>query len=188
MTLEDDMAINVIARSLATKQSTIHQFITSLWTHFFADNPLSVGDLLRYAHTRGWIEDQDERFCDKNLNRQTAARILHQFMKIEMGLPDLKDIFAANLLADLYTCHTCVNHIAQVYLRGIMEAQTVERDGVEYKIFNHLEELSFEEVNTIIKRVSGALRGCPPLEGVAETGVVELVETTPVAARGRRPF
>ena len=38
-----------------------------------------------------------------------------------------------------------------------MEAQTVEREGVEFKIFNHLEELSFEEVNTIIKSVSGAL-------------------------------
>ena len=113
---------DVIARSLATKQSTIHQFITSLWTHFFADNPLSEGELIHYAHTRGWLEDQDERFCDKNLNRQTAARILHQFMKIELGVPDLQDISAANVLADLYTCHTCVNHIAQIYLRGIMGA------------------------------------------------------------------
>ncbi len=154
MTLEDDMAINVIARSIATKQSTIYQFITSLWSHFFPDKTLTVGELLHYAHTRGWIEDQDERFCDKNLNRQTAARILHQFMKIEMGLPDLQDISAANVLADLYTCHTCVNHIAQVYLRGIMDAQTVERDGKEYKIFNHLEEVSEEEAILILKHVS----------------------------------
>ena len=101
-------------------------------------------ELLRYAHVRGWIEDQDERFCDKILNRQTAARIIHQFMKIELGVPDLADISGANELADLYTCHTCVNHIAQVYLRGIMEAQTVERDGVEYKVFNHLEQITIE--------------------------------------------
>lgn len=101
-------------------------------------------ELLRYAHVRGWIEDQDERFCDKTLNRQTAARIIHQFMKIELGVPDLADISGANELADLYTCHTCVNHIAQVYLRGIMEAQTVERDGVEYKVFNHLEQITIE--------------------------------------------
>ena len=148
---------DVIARSLATKQSTIHQFITSLWTHFFEDNPLSEGELIHYAHTRGWLEDQDERFCDKNLNRQTAARILHQFMKIELGVPDLQDISAANVLADLYTCHTCVNHIAQIYLRGIMGAQTVERDGVEYKVFNHLAEVSDEKAKNIIKKVSGAL-------------------------------
>jgi hypothetical protein len=159
MTLEDDMAINVIARSLATKQSTIHQFITSLWTHFFADNPLPVGELLRYAHTRGWLEDQDERFCDKNLNRQTAARILHQFMKIEMGLPDLRDISAAKLLADLYTCHTCVNHIAQIYLRGIMEVQTVERDGVEYKIFNQVELVSEEDSKFFIEKIKAGVAG-----------------------------
>jgi hypothetical protein len=134
-------------------QSTIHQFITSLWTHFFADNPLSEGELIHYAHTRGWLEDQDERFCDKNLNRQTAARILHQFMKIELGVPDLQDISAANVLADLYTCHTCVNHIAQIFLREIMDAQVIERDGKEYKIFNHLEEMTLEESKNCLKRL-----------------------------------
>ena len=144
---------DVIARSLATKQSTIYQFITSLWTHFFADNPLSEGELIPYAHTRGWLEDQDERFCEKNLNRQTAARILHQFMKIELRVPDLQDISPANVLADLYTCHTCVNHIAQVFLRGIMDAQVIERDGNEYKIFNHLEEMTLEESKNCLKRL-----------------------------------
>ena len=144
---------DVIARSLATKQSTIYQFITSLWTHFFANNPLSEGELIHYAHTRGWLEDQDERFCEKNLNRQTAARILHQFMKIELRVPDLQDISPANILADLYTCHTCVNHIAQVFLRGIMDAQVIERDGNEYKIFNHLEEMTLEESKNCLKRL-----------------------------------
>ena len=144
---------DVIARSLATKQSTIYQFITSLWTPFFADNPLSEGELIHYAHTRGWLEDQDERFCEKNLNRQTAARILHQFMKIELRVPDLQDISPANILADLYTCHTCVNHIAQVFLRGIMDAQVIERDGNEYKIFNHLEEMTLEESKNCLKRL-----------------------------------
>lgn len=108
---------------------------------------------LSYGHVRGWLEDQDERFCDNSLNRQTAARIIHQFMKIELGIPDLQDISSANVLADLYTCHTCVNHIAQVYLRGIMDAQEVERDGIEYKIFNHYEELSLDEIKDYIKRI-----------------------------------
>ena len=117
---------------------------------------------LAYAHSRGWIEDQDERFCNNALNRQTAARVMHQFMKIELGVPDLQDISAANVLADLYTCHTCVNHIAQIYLRGIMEPQTVEKDGVEYKIFNHLEEISEEEAISFIRRVSGVLGGETP--------------------------
>ena len=133
---------------------TIKKFVKFLASTFPQVFPAGEPDFLRYGHLHGWLEDQDERFCDKNLNRQTAARILHQFMKIELGVPDLSDISPANLLADLYTCHTCVNHIAQVYLREIMEAQTVERDGKEYKIFNHLEEVSEEGAILILKHVS----------------------------------
>ena len=73
-------------------------------------------------------------------------------MKIELGVQDLPDITPANVLADLYTCHTCVNHIAQVYLRGIMTAQTAERDGVEYQIFNHLEEMKDKEIKIVLER------------------------------------
>ena len=82
------------------------------------------------------------------------GRIIHQFMKIELGVPDLPDISPANALADLYTCHTCVNHIAQVYLRGIMTAQTVERDGVEHQIFNHLVEITEEEIRFALERIT----------------------------------
>ena len=75
---------------------------------------------LAYAHARGWLEDQDERFCDNLLDRRTAARILHRYMKIELGVPDVQDISAANVLADLYTCRACVNDVAQMFVRGIM--------------------------------------------------------------------
>ena len=132
---------------------SIKKFIKLLASSYPEVLPVDQANLLLYAHTRGWLEDQDERFCDKNLNRQTAARIFHQFMKIELGVPDLQDISAANVLADLYTCHTCVNHIAQVFLRGIMDAQVIERDGNEYKIFNHLEEMTLEESKNCLKRL-----------------------------------
>ena len=132
---------------------SIKKFIKLLASSYPQVLPADLSNLLLYAHTRGWLEDQDERFCDKNLNRQTAARIFHQFMKIELGVPDLQDISAANVLADLYTCHTCVNHIAQVFLRGIMDAQFIERDGNEYKIFNHLEEMTLEESKNCLKRL-----------------------------------
>ncbi len=138
---------------------SITKFVTLIAFSFPQVFPAEEPNFLHYAHIRGWIEDQDERFCDKNINRQTAARIIHQFMKIEMGLPDLQDISAANVLADLYTCHTCVNHIAQVFLRGIMDAQIIERDGREYKIFNHLEEMSLEESQICVKK--GALQMAP---------------------------
>ena len=125
---------------------TVSFFVSTLWSFYFPEKPLPEEELFRYAHVRGWIEDQDERFCNESLNRQTAARIVHEFMRIELGVPDLPDISGANVLADLYTCHACVNHIAQVYLRGIIKSQTVVREGAEYKIFNHLEQLTDEEI------------------------------------------
>ena len=132
---------------------TVSFFVSTLWIQFFPEKPLPEEELLRYAHVRGWIEDQDERFCNESLNRQTAARIVHEFMRIELGVPDLPDFSGANVLADLYTCHACVNHIAQVYLRGIIKSQTVVREGAEYKIFNHLEQLTDEEITFLFSQL-----------------------------------
>ncbi len=132
---------------------TVSFFVSTLWSFYFPEKPLPEEELLRYAHVRGWIEDQDERFCNESLNRQTAARIVHVFMRIELGVPDLPDISDANVLADLYTCHACVNHIAQVYLRGIIKSQTVVREGTEYKIFNHLEQLTDEEITFLFSQL-----------------------------------
>ena len=91
---------------------------------------------LAYGHAHGWLEDQDERFCDNLLDRRTAARILHRYMKIELGIPDVQDISGAEVLADLYTCRACVNDVAQLFVRGIMESRQVERDGKVYEIFD----------------------------------------------------
>ena len=98
-------------------------------------NLLSQNDL-SYGHARGWLEDQDERFGENFLDRRTAARILHRYMKIELGVPDLADVSAANVLADLYTCRVCVNDVAQIFTRGIMESSQVERDGKIFEIFD----------------------------------------------------
>ncbi len=104
---------------------------------------LSLPELLRYGHFRGWLEDADESHPEAPLNRQTAARIIHMFLLIECGLQDLADITPAKVLKDLYTCRTCSNHIAQVYCRGIMGAN-------EDLFFNHLELMTEKETNAVI--------------------------------------
>ena len=110
-------------------------------------------DILRYGHFRGWLEDSDERNPDAPLNRQTAARIIHLFMLIELGIPDLQDITPATTLKDLYTCRVCANHIAQVYTRGIMGA--IKKEEPDFSdspalFFNHLELVSKNEAQEII--------------------------------------
>ena len=54
------------------------------------------------------------------LCRLDAAIMLHTYMREVVGIPDLEDISGAAVLKDLYDCRKCVNHIAQVYLRGLI--------------------------------------------------------------------
>ena len=134
---------------------TVGEFVELLWKEYREhEEALSRAELLRYGHFRGWLEDSDERQSDSDLNRQTAARIIHQFLLLECGVPDLADISPATNLKDLYTCRVCANHIAQVYLRGIMGAQEYgecEEGGNLIIIFNHLEKVSEKEALEIIK-------------------------------------
>ena len=124
---------------------------------------LAQSELLRYGHFRGWLEDSDERHPESLLNRQIAARIIHQFMVVELHVPDLAEISAAEKLRDLYTCRVCANHIAQVYARGIMGAEEVLLgDAVAAQnnlIFNHLGRMSFNEAREAMERLRSSSEG-----------------------------
>ena len=76
----------------------------------------------------GWLEAEDEVFKDLQLTRKNAARICHMYLLKVMKVRDL-DISGAAKLRDLYDCRTCADHIAQVYLRGIMDAKNIMRGG-----------------------------------------------------------
>ena len=124
---------------------------------------LTLSELLRYGHFRGWLEDIDERHPESLLNRQTAARIIHQFMVVELHVPDIADISAAEKLRDLYTCRVCANHIAQVYVRGIMGAEEVlSSDAAATQsilIFNHLGRMSYREAREAMERLRSSSEG-----------------------------
>ena len=76
----------------------------------------------------GWLEAEDEVFKGRSITRKNVARICHMYLLKVMGISDL-DISGASKLKDLYDCRVCANHIAQVYLRGIMDAKNIMRDG-----------------------------------------------------------
>jgi len=156
------------------EEITVGEFVEMLWTECGGDSEcragtecggaapgegsaasLTLSELLRYGHFRGWLEDSDELHPKTLLNRQTAARIIHQFMVVELHVPDIADISTAEKLRDLYTCRVCANHIAQVYVRGMFKAQEIEGvDGLLSEgtgaaqnnlIFNHLGRVSRRE-------------------------------------------
>lgn len=137
---------------------SVGDFVSNLFeTHKkISDWKINKTELLHYGHFRGWLEDSDERNPEVPLNRQTAARIIHMFMLIELGIPDLQDITPAYALKDLYTCRVCTNHIAQVYTRGIMKAEKKEEPDFSDShalFFNHLALVSKTEAQKIMGKV-----------------------------------
>ena len=76
----------------------------------------------------GWLEAEDEISKDRLLTRKNAARIFHMYLLKVLHVNDL-DISGAKELRDLYDCRVCANHIAQAYMRGIMNAKELKCDG-----------------------------------------------------------
>ena len=101
---------------------------------------------MKIAARHGVVDARDELEAGKSIERAVAARILHEFMVRELGESDLVDVKKANELRDLYDCHVCVNHVAQVYCKEIMPAW---REG----IFGMRERLQKREALEILGRL-----------------------------------
>ena len=131
----------------------IKDFVHLLWEQF---KPFSedINTILHYGHLKGWLEDWDEHDSQRFTDKKAAARILHQFMKIELNILEIEDretYSKAEELRDLYLCRACANHIAHVYVRGIMEAEYVEANGEQALIFNGSRTISQTEAQVFIK-------------------------------------
>lgn len=139
------------------ENTTINNFVLSLWNRcgYKTIDENLLPHLLLYGHKRGWLEDSDETNPHKLLDRRTAARIVHQFMKIEMHIPDETDISQAENLKDLYTCRVCANHIAQVVVKKIM--QPVLAPDEKTYIFDSLAIVTKQEQEQIIKKIRKTL-------------------------------
>lgn len=60
------------------------------------------------------------------------AQYCHEYLLNNLHEDDEEDWSAARLLKDIYDCHTCVYHIAQVYVKGIIPVvneETLEFGG-----------------------------------------------------------
>lgn len=79
------------------------------------------------------------------IKRRTVAGIIHQVLLCR-GEADEEHVEAALVLKDLYNCRTCVNHIAQVYTKGIMEEWDNGLFGVD-------ENLTCNEAKELMRRV-----------------------------------
>lgn len=106
------------------------------------------------------------------LTRQNAAKLVHEWLRDICHEPDEADIEAALRLRDIYDCHACVGHVAQVYVKGIMTAKA--------GVFGMREELSEREAEEI------AMRANEPAKRVRVGGVIAQVAAAGVLADERR--
>lgn len=123
------------------KEVTIEQFIDML---------AGAKGGVSYAYKAGWIEAQEVTHKDALLDRKTAARILHQFLRRELLEDDEMECREASSLQDLYACRVCVSHVMQVYVKGIMDGY---RDAFGRFIFGMNDKISEEEVKGILQRL-----------------------------------
>lgn len=99
-----------------------------------------------YALYKGIIEDYDMTNRSYPIERRAAARIVHEALMTEFLERDEEEWRAAEKLIDLYSCHTCVMHIAQVYVKGIMLGQ-------EQNVFDVRGNITLSEAADIVVRM-----------------------------------
>ena len=126
---------------------TIKKFVEALLAGGGA-NP-SPASCVEYALQHGWLEMQDVAKQEELLLRKHAARIIHNFLRLELKETDEIDGSPAYVLQDLFDCRVCAGHIIQMYVKGIMGGIALPDDRM---IFNADEVVPEKEAEKFIIR------------------------------------
>lgn len=152
--------INAVSGSLLQPEDkvTTEQFITMIvrsskgnieptrdeWSSGYID----------YALYKGIIMDYDMTNRSYPIERRAAARIVHEALMTEFLERDEEEWRAAEKLMDLYSCRTCVMHIAQVYVKGIML-------GHANNVFDVRGNITLSEATEIVVRMLNKKKRIP---------------------------
>ena len=93
----------------------------------------------------------------EGMTRGDLAKEIHLYIKNDKGIKDLNDISKASVLKDLYDCRVCVDHIAQVYLRGLMDAFFISLKDGGFYIFDSRRTVGYEEYEEAFIRADGLM-------------------------------
>lgn len=136
-----------------SKEITTEAFLKLLGREVFCEMGEEVSTVYLRGKTEGWFTEQDERNADQPLERRAAARLLHGVLKYVLLETDEENWQAAMQLKDLFDCGSCVMHVAQMYVKGILES-FVNSSGDE--LFHMTEALTEAEAEQAIKRLKKA--------------------------------
>lgn len=150
------------------------------------------GSGLEHAVKRLIAEERDILNAEKPVERRSAARIIHRVLSLELGEADEADWSAAERLKDLYSCHVCVNHIAQVYVKGIMPGRREDLFDLEgYLTRAEAEDIimrmAHREKREKVERLKGAVREITPDRAfeMLRAGSARLVDVRSAEEYGR---
>lgn len=107
-------------------------------------------DIWLYGRKRGWLSEQDQLLQKAPLERRHAARIVHEFLRIEYGEPDERDWSLARKYEDLFHCRVCAKHVAQVIVKDLMTPKTEKRFGL-------LSAVTVSDMEELLRRIDGIL-------------------------------
>lgn len=164
----NDTDINNVS-TCQEKNVTVEQFVSLIWEGYLESQSeyasldscimngeeaiykqapinLNVENMLEYGWDKGWLEEQDILWKERFIERRNAARIIHEFLRIQCSEADEDNWKEAEKLTDLYHCKVCAKHVAQVYLKGIMPAKEVKR-------FQLLQKIDMSEAEEIVSRM-----------------------------------
>lgn len=126
---------------------TTKQFVQLIWD---SCKGTEVGEVMTYAREHMWVMEQDLCAAEEPIERRRAAYIIHEFLRLELGEPDEESWLDAEKMKDIYDCRACANHIAQVYVKGIMEARKIG----DIWLFDSLGQIEFTEAEKIVTSVT----------------------------------
>ena len=89
--------------------------------------------------------DKSDEEKDAVLTRKMCAKIIHEYLQKSMHEPDEIGIEKAYFIKDLFDCRTCANHIAQVYLKGIMDVFVIDKDLILFMPEKEVDEVQLNE-------------------------------------------
>jgi rhodanese-related sulfurtransferase len=152
------------------EKATIGQYAKMIIYSAFGAQAPTDGDwasgYVKIARDLGILDEYDAAHRDSPLTRLAAARIGHQALTGIFSEKDDEDISAALVLKDLYACGSCVDNVAQSFVKGIIGSRPGD-------VYDGDAEVLRGEAAAIVAKILDPVLRTPPTASDAPPALAE---------------